>query len=150
MSGEWRPVCGYTFGPRAAAIVCRQLGFVGGVAQHEATNTFGSAPPDTTVNGVGLWGDDSYTPDFPTLLYENRWGPSGCSWDGMSAVTCFNSTGEGSHCLGKHPWRGCRVPSTHTPLALLPHTWYQAGSCLSGLCSLLPLAAHTLAGCPPG
>lgn len=40
--GAWAPVCGTNFGRRAAAIVCRQLGWVSGPATLLAEGSFGA------------------------------------------------------------------------------------------------------------
>lgn len=96
-AGQWWPLCADRFGPRAAAIVCRQVGWIGGPATLRDADTFGGSSP--TVAWLNYY-DDSYGEDL-SALHEAQggnglaFGESTCS-AGMSAVTCSDVTGEPS------------------------------------------------------
>lgn len=91
--GQWYPVCAERFGPRAAAVVCRQKGFVGGVATVEPEDSYGSIPDGASP--AMLNSDWNCAPDTNSLhecgLYWPNWPePWSCP---LAAVTCSNSTG---------------------------------------------------------
>lgn len=128
-SGVPTPVCASNFGPRAAAVVCRQLGFVGGVATVEPPNTFGTLPQGMPEAVYVRWGDSSCS-EFSNSLPECVMYPTPDSC-AMAAVTCSNSTGETlirtfvqpcgyatTASMQLSPGQEDLVPTLHTPPSL--------------------------------
>ncbi|EFN51435.1 hypothetical protein CHLNCDRAFT_28040, partial [Chlorella variabilis] len=105
--GQWRPVCSSGFGPRAAAVACRQAGWLGGTAAVAPPVPFDTQ--DGTSNTVFLFGDNSCSPDSGSLL-ECGFEYTTCSGE-AAAVTCTDSPGA-RQCLavGFHTSK-CGIPA---------------------------------------
>ena len=93
--GTFLPLCSDSLTPRSAALLCRQLGYVGGYATLEAPDTYGTLPASTT-SYVEISNDFFCEPGSPTLedcgsLRAYALSDSPCG--GAAALTCSNSTG---------------------------------------------------------
>ena len=87
------PVCADSFEPQAAAVVCRDLGWVGGLAAVDGANAYGRIPSNATL-ALAFYSSPGCT-DSGTLLdctYLSTRTLTG-SLCTSAAVTCSNSTG---------------------------------------------------------
>ena len=89
--GSWTPVCGdFYFSPRAAAVVCRQLGLLGGIAVLEPFGRFGNLAGSATA--LRLQQGESCTA-ASNHLYDCGSQVSLTTSCSLVAVTCSNATG---------------------------------------------------------
>lgn len=91
--GAWTPLCAWSFGVRAAAIVCRQLGYVGGVATLQPADTFGGWP-NGAAKGVYVGSDEACSDTSKTLHDCSGGFAITLSTCRMASVTCAATRGE--------------------------------------------------------
>ncbi len=87
--GEWTSLCHYNFGMRAAAVACRQAGFIGGSATLEKEGKFG----DSIGGGVYIAWDIYCNENSNTLAECGNFYQTEAQCAG-AAVTCWPSKGE--------------------------------------------------------
>lgn len=95
--GTWVPLCSSGFGRRAAAIVCRQLGWVGGPATLEPAGAFGGWPGGVSRAAIirGQSGDASCSDIASDTLYScpGLTIATPASMCATACVTCSSSKG---------------------------------------------------------